>query len=97
MDRMPPDPFKPRHTWVTGVMTSLGVIGAPLGVLGLAILGTSFDLVERTSVIVSFFAFLGLALALISIRHVRPLGVGMLLGTLATAGILVIAISNSSA
>lgn len=86
---MPPDPFAPpRPTWLTVAMVAVGVLGAPPAILGLTLLGTSFDVAEGTSAVASIGVLLGLGVIVASVRAVRPLGVGMLLGSLALGALL---------
>ena len=94
MDEMPPDPFAPvRPTWLTAAMVSIGVVGAPLAILGLTLAVAAFDVAERAAAFSGFGGFVGLAVIVMAFRYVRPLGVGMLLGAVSMGGILLLAIT----
>ena len=97
VSELPPDPFVPRRpAWVTVVMVCAGVLGAPLAILGLAILASSLDLDERAGSLLAIAVFLSVAAIVTAVRAVRPLGVGMVLGALSLGAVLVLSLSRNN-
>lgn len=64
-------------------MVSVGVVGAPLAILGIALAVDRGGAGGRSGVLLSYLGFVGLSIPVTAWRVLRPLGVGMLLGSFA--------------
>jgi hypothetical protein len=66
-------------------MAAIGLVGAPIAILGIALALDATSVTERAGVTVSYLAFLAASIGLSFVRAVRPLGLGLVFGALALA------------
>ena len=73
----------PRPLWLTAILVAVGIVGGPLALLGLAVGAESVGLEDSSAVGAAFAVYVAIGVLVVAVRAVRPLGVGMLVGSLA--------------